>query len=96
MTYWCFSVQVHPRFRLVVHLSESIKAPAPFYNRFEKYRIGLKGVWEDMMRSHSEDTEVLEQVSRPCRCYVLHPVSPEFVLVIDTVRFMSAARPSKM
>ena len=46
----CESVsQVHPMFRLIIHLPTWMKAPAPFYNRFEKYLVTVASLWEDML-----------------------------------------------
>ena len=41
--------QVHKDFRLIVHLPMSTRAPAPFYNRFEKYLITVASMWEDVL-----------------------------------------------
>ena len=47
--------QIHPKFRLIVHLSTSVKAPAPFYNRFEKYLITVNNVWGEL-KAHARMT----------------------------------------
>ncbi len=36
-------------FRLIIHLPTWMKAPAPFYNRFEKYLVTVTSLWEDML-----------------------------------------------
>ena len=36
-------------FRLIIHLPTWMKAPAPFYNRFEKYLVTVASLWEDML-----------------------------------------------
>jgi len=50
--------QVHHDFRLIVHMATHPAAPAPFYNRFEKYLVTVEGVFEDML----EDPSVHEYV----------------------------------
>ena len=42
-------LQVHPKFRLIVHLPTAMRAPAPFYNRFEKYLVTVKNMWEELL-----------------------------------------------
>ena len=58
--------QVHPNFRLIVHLPTWQQAPAPFYNRFEKYLITVTNLWEDLVndaRLKDSERTVLRQVS---------------------------------
>ena len=60
-----FPAQVHPKFRLIVHLPTSIRAPAPFYNRFEKYLVTVSNVWRALLADPSmpqPDRDMLSQV----------------------------------
>jgi hypothetical protein len=41
--------QVHKDFRIIVHLPTRMRAPAPFYNRFEKYLVSVSSLWEDVL-----------------------------------------------
>lgn len=48
---------VNPKFRLINHLPNSQTAPPPFYNRFEKYLIGVSVIWHDFVNSKLLETE---------------------------------------
>ncbi len=44
----CF---VHPHFQLIVVLSSNMRAPAPFFNRFEKYLVSTGAVFDSVLTS---------------------------------------------
>lgn len=54
----------------MVHLPTTVKAPAPFYNRFEKYLVTVSSMWEELLQEPrlKDFKSDLEQV---CICFVL-------------------------
>lgn len=88
--------QIHPNFRLIVHLSESIRSPARFYDRFEKYLITVLNVWEELLtstRMPMQDRLALEQV---CPLFALSWLMGEPVLHVPAHLTLCLNAPSPL
>ena len=69
--------QVHKDFRLIVHKPENVMAPPPFYNRFEKYLLTVKNMWDDVRKSsrlQAGERKALKRVAQQVgdRLFVMH------------------------
>jgi hypothetical protein len=68
--------QVHPKFRLIVHWQSWVKAPAPFYNRFEKYFLTVSSLWDDIL---SRLAEQIAPALKKCKGVIKNLVFRHFV-----------------
>lgn len=61
---------VHPNFRVIVHVPVSAlpQTPAPFLNRFEKYRLSLHSLLQDKLVTLNDDQRsVIQMLRRGCQ-----------------------------